>query len=102
MHRLFAPSHIWLIVASLLLAGLLIKRAWRLRGIPGPFLTRFTDLLRVFHQARGNLLPWLVEIHAKHGTVVRIGPNCISVSDATQVPSIYTMHGEFRKVRSNA
>ena len=77
------------------------SRVWKLRHIPGPIVCHCTDLLRVFHQARGQLLPWLTAVHEKYGTVVRIGPNCVSVSDPTKVPTIYTMHGEFIKVRNS-
>lgn len=89
---------IYLCGIPLVFAALLLRRVWRLCNVPGPFLSHFTDLLRVYHQARGNLLPWLTSIHEQYGTVVRIGPNCVSVSDPRAVPSIYTMHGEFRKV----
>jgi hypothetical protein len=86
------------LVLSLIIPLYLTLRLWRLRKVPGPLLCHVTNVVRTYHQNHGRLLPWLTRIHEKYGTVVCIGPNTISVSDATKVPSIYTMHGEFQKV----
>jgi hypothetical protein len=76
----------------------LVQRYWRLRGIPGPYLASVTDFWRLRIQYFGPILPTLVDLHRKYGTVVRIGPNKISVSGAEHVKTIYTNRGEFKKV----
>lgn len=76
----------------------LVQRYWRLRGIPGPYLASVTDFWRFRIQYFGPILPTLGELHQRHGTVVRIGPNKVSVSSAKNVKTIYTNRGEFKKV----
>ena len=76
----------------------LYSRYNKLRHIPGPFLASFTNVWRVYHQRSGNFVAFSRRLHAKYGPVVRIGPNAIHLSDATAVSTIYTSHGEFKKV----
>lgn len=78
--------------------SVLVSRWWRLRKVPGPFLAQFTGLWRFSIQHRRSILPDLVELHRKHGGIVRIGPNTVSVSDPSYVSLIYTSKGEFVKV----
>jgi hypothetical protein len=76
----------------------LVSRYRRLQSIPGPLLASFTDLWRVYHQNFGKYSHTLVKLHKVHGPFVRVGPNAVSIGDTSAMSSIYTMHGEFRKV----
>ncbi|KAI0442804.1 cytochrome P450 [Xylaria telfairii] len=56
---------------------------------PGPFLARFTDYWR-FRDVRGRQCHLTrVALHEKHGPVVRVGPNTLSISDPAYIPKIY-------------
>jgi len=74
------------------------RRYWRLRHIPGPFLASVTDLWRAKKQRSGPTKPWLQALHQQHGSLVRIGPNTISVSDAASMKIVFSSKGDFRKV----
>ena len=80
------------------LVVLLYLRYQRLSSVPGPWLASFTDLWRAYSQKYYNITDVLLQLHKKYGSLVRIGPNTVSVSDAHAVSTIYTMHGEFIKV----
>ena len=97
--NLFAANCIFLFLAF---TNAIASRYWKLRNVPGPWICSFTDLYRAYIQNSGELANWLAKIHQQYGTVVRIGPNTVSISDPRAVPLIYTMHGEFRKVRGSA
>lgn len=87
------------VAALLVLFVLQLGRTWwRLRHIPGPFLARFTNLQRIFwvKTTRAHLI--LQEEHARHGEVVRIGPNTVSISNPEVLPIIYTTRTGFPKV----
>ena len=76
----------------------LYLRSRRLKSVPGPRLASFTDLWRAYAQNYSDFTTTLLQLHHKYGPLVRIGPNSISVSDPAAVSTIYTNHGEFRKV----
>ena len=83
-------------------ASLLVIRYFRLRHVPGPLLAAFTDLWRAYNQNFGNFTNKLSQLHREYGPIVRIGPNTVSFSDAAAVGTIYSMHGEFRKVMDHS
>ncbi|UKZ80116.1 hypothetical protein TrVFT333_007881 [Trichoderma virens FT-333] len=86
-------------IISLCVATALFFRYWRLRQIPGPILASVTNLWRFNIQYRGPILPCLLDLHRKYGSLVRIGPNTISVSDAAYVSAIYTNKGDYVKAK---
>lgn len=64
-------------------------------SVPGPFLARFTDLWRAYHQYRGTLRGKLIAWHAEHGEVIRYGINCVSISNPKAIETIYESRGGF-------
>lgn len=83
------------------LVAVLVRRYRRLRNVPGPLVTSFTDLWRSYHQIyKGPFSDVLASLHERYGPIVRIGPNTVSVADASAVPTIYSQRGEYIKVRS--
>ncbi|KAK6334433.1 hypothetical protein TWF730_003647 [Orbilia blumenaviensis] len=68
-----------------------------LRRIPGPFVASFTNAWRL--KANLSRRPELIHkaLHKKHGDLVRIGPNCVSVGAATEVKTIYGITRLFQK-----
>lgn len=82
---------IFLLLAAVSLAAVqLAVTSFKLRGVPGPVTARFSDVWR-FRAMRSKGWPArLVALHKKHGKLVRIGPNHISVSDPAAIPIIYS------------
>ena len=39
-----------------------------------------------------------LKLHEKYGSLVRIGPNHVSFSDASLIPQIYSISSKFHKV----
>lgn len=65
--------------------------------IPGDFLSRFTDLQSVYKGYTGQWSTWVQHLHKQHGSLVRIGPNRLSVSDVDAVKQIYALKDELPK-----
>ena len=59
------------------------------RDIPGPFLAKFTDLWRFLLVTGRKSQETYIKLHKKYGDLVRVGPNCISISQPDLIPSIY-------------
>ena len=77
----------------------LVRTWWRLRHIPGPFLASLTNIQRVWwvKTKRAHLIHQ--QMHEKYGDVVRFGPNMVSISDPSVIPTVYPMRPGFPKVR---
>jgi cytochrome P450 len=63
----------------------------RLSKIPGPFAAKFTDLWRFRSQNTAGHAQRLVELHRKHGKLVRLGPNHVSISDPSAISTVYSI-----------
>ncbi|KAF2238438.1 cytochrome P450 [Viridothelium virens] len=68
-----------------------------LKSIPGPILAKFTDLWRFYYTRNGTMKEKIQELHHQYGTLVRLGPNVVSISDARMVEDIYGIKAEFPK-----
>jgi hypothetical protein len=71
-----------------------------LRKIPGPFLARLTNVWRLLDHYNQTHIETQRKLHKKHGDFVRLGPNTVSIADASLIKTIYSIRGTFRKVRS--
>lgn len=69
-----------------------------LRKIPGPFLARVSGLYRLALVATGRAPSKYQQVHQDYGKIVRVGPNHVSVSDASAIPTIYGLGSKFLKV----
>jgi cytochrome P450 len=56
---------------------------------PGPMHAGATGLVYHLVQISGDLLPWLGELHAQYGEVVRVGPNTLSYINPQALKDIY-------------
>lgn len=70
----------------ILLATLLVYALWNkfqpgLVSIPGPTVAAYTKYWRVYSVWRGHAHLDAIELHKKHGNLVRIAPNHVSVAD---------------------
>ncbi|KAH8645947.1 cytochrome P450 [Ilyonectria robusta] len=68
-----------------------------INSIPGPTLASFTNLWRFFLVTRRRPELKHIELHQKYGSVIRIGPNVVSVSDPNAVKIIYAINAGFVK-----
>ncbi|KAI0450404.1 cytochrome P450 [Xylaria acuta] len=89
-------------VAGALVLGYIIQRLLRsvlspLRSVPGPFLARCSDLWYAWHAKKGRWEVRNIELHRKHGAIVRYGPNRYSISDPEAMGTIYGHGTRFAK-----
>ncbi|MCJ1287955.1 hypothetical protein MMC26_007308 [Xylographa opegraphella] len=68
-----------------------------IRGVPGPFLAAFSSLWLLYQCRRGRRYLAVDDAHKKHGTLVRIQPDHVSVADADAIPIIYGHGNGFLK-----
>ncbi|KAJ5231522.1 uncharacterized protein N7469_006110 [Penicillium citrinum] len=93
----------WTQALAITFLAVLFKLSWdtffsTLRTIPGPLVARSTDLWRAYHTYRGRVDATHVELHRKYGDAVRIGPNCVSISDPNLIRTIYSTRNPWKKV----
>lgn len=94
-------------LSSILLAvgaGVVILRLLhthsRLSHIPGPASAALTDFVRRSWVAAGDVHQKHTDLHRRYGTVVRVGPNAVLISQPDAVDKIYGFKAKFLKVRS--
>ena len=70
------------------------------RDLPGPWLAKYTDFLRVYWAWKGD--PWITyrKLKKQYGNAVRIGPNAILLSEQGQFDKILGFKEDFIKVSS--
>ena len=69
-----------------------------LNKYPGPFLASITDWWRFWIVAGRRPEVEHIKLHAKHGDVVRLGPNSLSFADPKALKTIYGLNKGFTKV----
>ena len=65
--------------------------------IPGPLDARFSRLWMIKKSWQGDMHRTMIELHRKHGKLVRTGPNEVSVIDLSAIKRIYTAGTQFSK-----
>lgn len=73
-----------------------------LRWVPGPFSSRFTKVYVIRKAFKGELHTAYRDLHRKYGSVVRVGPNEVIVSDTSAIPKLYGVDNNFAKVGCTA
>lgn len=92
-------SGIALLLLGLLSAKLLYnKYGHGISDIPGPWIASWTDLWRIFVVWGRRAEAEHVRLHDKHGSIVRLGPNLVSIGDARLIKTIYAPNSGFTKV----
>ena len=92
----FRGSHIAPLLVVLLFFWILSSYL-RLRHVPGPFLASLTNLPRAFWVYKNNAGDTHTALHRHYGSLVRFGPNMVSVSAPSEIGKIYDIHGRFPK-----
>ncbi|KAI0156379.1 cytochrome P450 [Xylariaceae sp. FL1272] len=89
-------------LVALCLTAALVVRLIRpclspLRDIPGPFLTRWSDIWYAREIVKGSFERQNLHLHRTYGTIVRYGPNRYSISSPEAVNTIYGHGTRFTK-----
>lgn len=91
------------VIVSLILfvtvAGYIIYQRFLhpLASIPGPFTASLTRLWITKHSWDGDMNWTMIQLHRRLGSLVRTGPNEVSVSDLSAIKQIYGAGTRFRK-----
>jgi hypothetical protein len=94
----------WFSISVVAVAARLLRNRYHngLNRHPGPFLASLTDWWRFYDVYRRRPERTQINLHRKHGSVVRLGPNTLSFSDPKALKSIYGLNKGFVKVRDMA
>ena len=91
----------WLLpigTVGLLMAYITYQRFFHsLASVPGPFHASLSRLWMTQHSWNGDMNTTMIDLHKKHGSLVRTGPNEVSVSDLAAIKTIYGAGTKFRK-----
>ncbi|KAF5005010.1 hypothetical protein FDECE_8535 [Fusarium decemcellulare] len=60
-----------------------------LRKIPGPFLAKLSRLWEMKNVATGNIHEIIMDLHKRHGPIIRVGPNRYDFDTMEAVKTIY-------------
>ncbi|KAL8937990.1 MAG: hypothetical protein Q9216_004133 [Gyalolechia sp. 2 TL-2023] len=60
-----------------------------LRHIPGPVLSRITDICKLLVLTSKDISSRSLDLHGQYGPVVRVAPNMLSFSDPSVIPLVY-------------
>ncbi len=90
----------WPIVIFLVIAAYLARNYFNhgLQKYPGPFLASFTGWWRFFDVLGRRPDITHNKLHQKYGSIVRLAPNMLSISDYRALKSIYGLNKGFIKV----
>ncbi|KAL4979516.1 cytochrome P450 [Aspergillus desertorum] len=92
----------WPSVVVLLGVAYLLRIAHRVRksplsSLPGPRLTKWTDLLLKYYTVTGQRPRYVHALHQKYGPVVRISPSIVDISDIPASRDIHRIASPFLK-----
>jgi hypothetical protein len=92
----------WPAVLGVAFVAYLLKNYFNhgLNKYPGPLLASLTDWWRFVDVYKRRPEVTHLALHAKHGDVVRLGPNSLSFADPKALKSIYGLNKGYVKVSS--
>ncbi|KAK3694514.1 cytochrome P450 [Podospora appendiculata] len=86
---------------ALLSLAMAFSGSFSLRGglshLPGPWYSKYTDVVLTYHWLRGNRAIYVHHLHARFGPVVRISPHEADLCDVNAKRQIYSTKGTFVK-----
>lgn len=86
-------------VIFLIIQALRNKYSYGITQIEGPTLAAYTDLWRFWVVWSRRPEQVHISLHDKYGSLVRLGPNSVSVSDPEAIKIIYALNAGYVKVR---
>ena len=72
--------------------------AYGLWDLPGPALAKVSNLWRLIEAWKGHQELALQDLHRKHGKIVQIGPNVVSITDPDAIEIIFGIKTDLPKV----
>lgn len=66
-----------------------------LRQFRGPLVAKFSDWWRLYHTLDTHEIQ--LKLHKQYGPAVRVGPNCLILSDPDLIKTVYSTKGSFLK-----
>ncbi|OQV09444.1 hypothetical protein CLAIMM_13564, partial [Cladophialophora immunda] len=91
------PLSVILLIVLPIITLLRIRYRRGLREIPGPFFASILPIDRILSTYSGRQFQRHLEYHAKYGTLVRVGPNHVSLGDSEQISNVYSITSKFDK-----
>jgi hypothetical protein len=90
----------WPVALPIACAAYLLQNYFKhgLNKYPGPFLASLTDWWRFVDVYKRRPEVTHLKLHARHGDVVRLGPNSLSFADPKALKSIYGLNKGYVKV----
>lgn len=88
---------LWLVTCYAIIRLVYNKLQPGLRSIPGPFAAAYTKLWRLYDVWNGTAHLTAIDLHRKHGPLVRIAPNHVSVADPEFIPVFYSIKEDYTK-----
>lgn len=88
---------IYTVFALIILRLLYNKFQPGVRSIPGPFAASITKYWRLHDVWKGKAHLTAIHLHRKHGPLVRIGPNHVSVADPGFISRFYSIKEDYTK-----
>ncbi|KAI0532076.1 cytochrome P450 [Xylaria digitata] len=98
--ELLKSSHLYPWAALGLVAILLLFSSTLsdpLSKIPGPWYTRWTELVAKYYWVTGQKASYVQELHRKYGSIVRVAPREVYIADPDAVQSVFRIKNEFPK-----
>ena len=79
-----------LLLTTCLLLIIHLATVWaKLRFVPGPLWASVSNFPRLYWVWTRKPFAKHIELHKKHGKLVRLGPNMVSVADPKEITTIY-------------
>lgn len=97
---LLTISYQWHLILPVVLVAYLASNYFfkGLHRYPGPLIARFANVWRLVDVWSRRPDITHIELHRRHGDVVRLGPNVLSFSDPAAIKTIYGLNKGFVKV----
>ncbi|MCJ1278729.1 hypothetical protein MMC21_006546 [Puttea exsequens] len=68
-----------------------------LRNVPGPWYAKFSRLVLKANDVAGNRWYYVQGLHKKYGSIIRIAPDEVAISDPKVVSKVHALGTPFRK-----
>ncbi|PWY76985.1 cytochrome P450 [Aspergillus heteromorphus CBS 117.55] len=92
-------SSFLILILFVAIPGYFVYQTWLhpLAAYPDPFLAKLTNFYTLLHAIRAGRYEYLYRLHQRHGRVVRIGPQRLSILDAEAMGPIYGFQANVKK-----
>ncbi|KAF2120519.1 cytochrome P450 [Lophiotrema nucula] len=89
----------FILLAPLVLALTFLKTYYtsRLRHLPGPWYSAFTEVVLTWYTVTGRRIHYIHRLHEIYGPVIRISPNAVCLSDIKAFQEVHRIGSGFLK-----